>query len=224
MTDTETIRDAAAGLRVFDVFPDVPFISASKGRQLYELVSSKGVEACLELGFAHGKSSAVIAQALEDSGRGRLTTVDFPHALNRKPNLSDILERLGLAHRVSVRTDPEGFHWTLMTMLEENPRPQFDFVFFDGAHTWSGTGFAFLLAEKMLKPGAWVVFDDLDWTIRWSLDRKKSQKQRSKIRESNYTERELVTAQVNKVWNLLVTEDQYSERRRIGQLAIAQKK
>lgn len=220
----ETVPAATAGLRVFEVFPEVPFITAAKARYLYDLVSSKRVESCLELGFAHGKSSAVIAEALDDSGRGHLTSVDYPHALDRKPNLPTILGRLALDHRVSVRTDPEGFHWTLMAMLEEKPRPQFDFVFFDGAHTWSGTGFAFLLVEKMLKPGAWVVFDDLDWTIKWSLDRKKSRNQRTKTREADYSERELVTPQVNKVWDLLVTEDRYGERRRAGKLAIAQRR
>jgi hypothetical protein len=31
------------------------------------------------------------------------------------------------------------------------------------------TGFGFLLVDMLLKPGGWIVFDDMDWTISKSI-------------------------------------------------------
>jgi predicted O-methyltransferase YrrM len=47
-------------------------------------------------------------------------------------------------------------------------RPVFDFVFIDGAHTWEVDGFAFFLVDKLLKPGGWLLFDDVHWTMAGS--------------------------------------------------------
>lgn len=44
----------------------------------YTIVRALRPEAVLETGVAHGYSSAVILQALEDNGRGRLYSVDLP--------------------------------------------------------------------------------------------------------------------------------------------------
>ena len=49
---------------------------------------------------------------------------------------------IGLSEYVDVRIHARSFTITLMRMLEETPRPQFDFCYFDGAHTWDGTGFS----------------------------------------------------------------------------------
>jgi len=50
-----------------------------------------------------------------------------------------------------------------MRMLEEDTTPRFDFCYLDGWHTWWDDGFAFLLVERLLKPGGWILFDDLNW-------------------------------------------------------------
>jgi Methyltransferase domain len=41
----------------------------------------------------------------------------------------------------------------------------FDLVFIDGAHTWEPDSLAFLLSERLLRPGGWWIFDDLNWSI-----------------------------------------------------------
>jgi hypothetical protein len=56
-------------------------------------------------------------------------------------------------------------------MVREEPRPQFDLCYFDGGHTWDVTGFGFVLVDMLLRPGGWIIFDDLNWTIAGSVGR-----------------------------------------------------
>ena len=53
-------------------------------------------------------------------------------------------------------------------MLEERPLPRFDFVYLDGAHNWFVDGLAFFLADRLLRPGGWIILDDIDWTYETS--------------------------------------------------------
>lgn len=82
-----------------------------------------------------------------------------------------------------------------MRILRDSPKMEFEFVFIDGGHTWDVTGFAFFLADRMLRPGGWILFDDLDWTIRASRS----------LTDSNVPEEEATTAQVGLVFDLLVS-------------------
>ncbi len=52
-----------------------------------------------------------------------------------------------------------------MKMFEEDLQPQFDFCYIDGAHSCDVSGFGFLLVDRLLVPGGWVHFDNLDWTF-----------------------------------------------------------
>ena len=45
-----------------------------------------------------------------------------------------------------------------------NCEPRFDFVYLDGAKNWTVDGLAVVLVEKLLRPGGWLLMDDLDWT------------------------------------------------------------
>jgi hypothetical protein len=45
-----------------------------------------------------------------------------------------------------------------------NCEPRFDFVYLDGAKHWTIDGLAVVLVEKLLRPGGWLLMDDLDWT------------------------------------------------------------
>jgi hypothetical protein len=47
---------------------------------------------------------------------------------------------------------------------EQRDLEQFDFCFIDGAHTWDVDGFSFLLVDRLLRPGGWILFDDVFWT------------------------------------------------------------
>jgi predicted O-methyltransferase YrrM len=140
----------------------------SRGETLHRFVRTQGFTACLELGFAHGVGSVYIASALEAAGAGALTSVDIPSALNRTPSATSLLARAGLSHRVQLVIDPDSYIWWLRRRLREQLRdgrvePAYDFVFIDGAHTWDTDALAFALVDRLIKPGGWILFDDLAW-------------------------------------------------------------
>jgi len=58
-----------------------------------------------------------------------------------------------LAERVRERSDAAG-----------NCEPAYDFCYLDGMHDLHVDGVAVVLVEKLLRPGAWLLLDDLDWT------------------------------------------------------------
>ena len=61
--------------------------------------------------------------------------------------------------------EPKSYLWRLMKIIEQNSEPIYDFIFIDGGHDWYTTGYAFFLVDKLLKPGGYILFDDLDWTV-----------------------------------------------------------
>jgi predicted O-methyltransferase YrrM len=190
--------------------------SPRRGELIHNFVRDHSFENCLELGFAHGVGSVYIASALEANGRGHLTSVDIPSALERDPLASDLLAQAGLTHRAALVVEPTSYTWFLHRMLREQLRdstidPLFDFVFIDGAHTWDVDGFAFLLVDRLLKPGGWILFDDLEWIPDGECSQGGTDAQRS-------------LPQVREVWDLLVlTHPRYDEIRTDGATGWAHK-
>ncbi len=140
-------------------------MSFGQAKYLERFIKSKNLSSLLELGFAHGVSTCYFASILNDCGGGHLTTIDLVSAKHRKPNLEQLLEKLNLRDYVSIYYEYESYNWRLMNFIEENDEPIFDFCYIDGAHDWNVDGFAFLLVDKLLKPGGWIVFDDMDWSF-----------------------------------------------------------
>jgi predicted O-methyltransferase YrrM len=56
---------------------DIPFISETNAKALFEFIIKTKPDNVLELGVAHGTSSCYIAAALDEIGRGQLTCVDL---------------------------------------------------------------------------------------------------------------------------------------------------
>jgi SAM-dependent methyltransferase len=56
---------------------------------------------------------------------------------------------------VAARSDASG-----------NCAPLYDFCYLDGAHNWTVDGFAVVLIERLLRPGGWLLLDDLNWDYR----------------------------------------------------------
>jgi SAM-dependent methyltransferase len=85
----------------------------------------------------------------------------------------------------------------MMKMLDADQAGQFDFVYIDGAHSWAIDGLAVILAERLLRPGGWLLLDDLNWSFddpaMAALDW---------VQQMPAEER--TTRQVRKVWELLV--------------------
>jgi predicted O-methyltransferase YrrM len=153
-------------------------ISEPQGRMLFEFILREKPSSILELGCGIGTSACYIAAALEHLGHGHLLSVD------RNPDLPDWVARsfakvdpaLQRFHELVVSTT--SYNDELMRLIlkqTQNSRcePCFDFCFIDGAHTWEIDSCAFFLAEKLLKPRGWMLFDDLTWTIGASAEAKK---------------------------------------------------
>jgi predicted O-methyltransferase YrrM len=149
----------------------VPFMSPAQGRIVYDHVRRTRPEAVLELGAAHGVGSAYIAAALDENGVGTLTTVESSAVRFEDPTAEELLERLGLGGLVTVDRSASTYTWFLKEQVEArsddagNCEPLYDFCFLDGSKDWTTDGLAVVLIEKLLRPGGWLLMDDLDWTF-----------------------------------------------------------
>jgi predicted O-methyltransferase YrrM len=199
-----------------------PLTSPATGRLLYEFAAKDGIEHIVELGCAHGTSTAYLAAALEAKrGTALVRTFDREDALEREPNLFTVLQHVGVERRVKPTLSKSSYTWELMRVLEEHAegdvtRPLFDFCFLDGAHTWETDGLAFLLVDRLLHPDRWIVFDDVNWTLGSSPTLKDTPRVKA------LTEDERATPHVRKVIDLLVRPLGY-EIRFLGNTACAYK-
>jgi predicted O-methyltransferase YrrM len=146
----------------------VPHTDRLRGRRLYEHIRATGAADVLEIGTAHGAGTAYIAAALEG---GHVVSVDHDQAGYTDPTAQEVLSRLGLDGRVTlVKVEDSSYTWWLKQEVERrsdadgNCEPAFDFIFVDGAHNWTIDGLTVILAEKLLRPGGWLLLDDLEWT------------------------------------------------------------
>lgn len=185
-----------------EIVRDVPFTDAYHGKQLYEFIRRTRPNLCLELGFAHGTSSCYIAAALEENGHGHLTTLDLRTAAERKPSIYDLMQLAQLNAFITPVFAETSYNWGLMHIIEQQTQdrhcePLYDFCFIDGAHTWDTDGFSFFLVEKLLLPGGWILFDDLNLAFDNPL-----------LKDEpwlyQFTEEERQVCQVERVFSLLV--------------------
>jgi predicted O-methyltransferase YrrM len=145
----------------------IPFMSPEQGRVVFEHVRATRPREVLELGTAHGVGAAYLAAGLEPGAR--LTTVDFAGAAY-DPAPEAVLARAGVADRVEVVRRFSSYTWWLKEEVQArtdahgNVTPRFDLVYLDGAKHFTIDGLAVILAEKLLRPGGWLLMDDLGWT------------------------------------------------------------
>jgi len=143
-------------------------MTPQQGAEIYRHIREATPDRVLELGTANGTSAAYIAAALDENGAGHLVTVDRT-GTGYTP--ADLLQDIGLEERVTfVVRDDSSYDWFLKDLIEQqsdaagNCEPIFDFCYLDGAHNWTIDGLAVFLVEKLLKPGAWLLLDDLEWS------------------------------------------------------------
>jgi predicted O-methyltransferase YrrM len=186
--------------QVAAIVEGIPHMLPERGQEIYQFVCQNKFKSVLELGFAHGVSSCYIAAALKANGGGRLTTIDLNTVQSLEPSIDDLLNEAKLRDFVRAIHTPTSYNWELMRMIEDTPAGEwpFDFVFIDGAHSWAVDGLAFFLVDRLLKPGGWLLFDDLGWTFAKS----PTLSDTDFVRAMPIEEQE--TPQVGKVFDLLV--------------------
>jgi predicted O-methyltransferase YrrM len=200
-------------IKVKQVVEDLPYMSLKKAQVMQDFIHKHSISNILELGFFHGVSTCYMAAALEEVDQGSIVSIDLHSAQKRQPNIEELLEKCGYLDTVEFYYEPASYNWRLMKLIEAQEKT-FDLCYLDGGHDWYNTGLAFFLVDKLLRPGGWIIFDDLDWTMehieaQWALRK---------------PEEERVTPQVRKVWELLVkTHPQYSNFYEQGGWGYAQK-
>lgn len=211
-----SLEDTLAAVRT--AVGDTGYMTYDRGAKLVDFLVSNDLKDHLELGFAHGVSTCYLVAATSILGKGHVVSCDLQGSSALKPNLENLLARLGWSDAVTIHRDQTSYTWRLMELIDESPTPRFDFCFIDGAHSWAVDGFAFFLADRLLRPGGWIVFDDLDWTYATSPTMRDSET----VREMPSAERD--TPQVRKVYELLVkTHPGYDSFRVDGPWAFARK-
>ncbi len=191
-----------AALRSFVVEGGKPasiFLLTEGGmREIYECVVTNRLQSCLELGSGFGATSCVMGAAVAETG-GHVTTIDL--ALHWPANAATLKAHVGLGDELEVVADPLGYNWYLADLIAKRTvngrvEPLFDLCFLDGAHEWEPDALAVILAVKLLKPGGWLVLDDLDFALRSMPTWKES--------HGHLSDRELDSYQLKMVWDLVI--------------------
>ena len=148
-----------------------------------------------EIGVGIGATSRTMAALLDN--RGELHLYDFH---DKVAELAADLANLGFANVKGFgNTDRhwDSYNWTLGRMLLDGKREVYDYIYIDGAHTFAVDALAFVLCDRLLKPGGFLEFDDYNWCFaesRWMRD----------SREQFMTDEQIRTPQVKMVVDLLL--------------------
>ena len=170
-------------------------MTGSQALWISDLIRREGLASVLEIGFFHGVSTCYLASAVAPLG-GHVTSIDIPFSAGLTPTAEELLRSCALTPFVTLVREPAGAAWHLMKLI--SARQRFDLCYIDDAHTWNVTGLHFFLAEKLVRPGGYLLFDDLNWTVTGS--------KTGNVTGRGLTDEQKETAQVGKVWNLLVKE------------------
>lgn len=183
--------------KTHELIGNVPFMQLKEAEKIDNLIKTFKLRNLLELGFYHGVSSCYMASSLKEIGGGHLTTIDLYRAKNLSPNIEELLDKCQLRDYVTVHYE-KSYNWRLMKLIRENPEPIFDFCYIDGAHDWYTDALAFSLVDKLLRPGGWIIFDDISWTFAESPGMKDTDFVK------NMPEEEKTTPQIKLIYDLLV--------------------
>lgn len=104
---------------------------------------------------------------------GHLTTIDLKSAKSRKPNIEELLEKLGLSSYVTVYYEPTSYNWRLMRLIEENSKPIFDFCYIDGGHDGITLGMPSSLSTNYSNPEvgffSMMSTEHTIWALVWKI-------------------------------------------------------
>lgn len=131
------------------------------------LVRETGARVVAEIGIYQGATSEGIADVLA-ARDGELHLFDFEDRVQAVARRLSKLGRCRIVEHGNSRKIMDSYNWTLGRLLDEPKPPRFDYVFIDGAHLWGLDALAFFLADRLLKVGGHIDFDDYDWSLALS--------------------------------------------------------
>lgn len=168
-TDTATFRELARTIE------GTPMMSTAQGRQIWDHFRSNTPELALDLGTYMGASAAYMAGAMKTNGVGRVVTVDTAQvpewAEICRVACEDVWGRCEVTDRIeSIRIHDSYYSWWLFEQVRAQTgqdgvcEPLYDFVYLDGVKLLTVDGVSAVLLAQLIKPGGWLLFDDLRWT------------------------------------------------------------
>lgn len=147
-------------------FPETDLNVAGPNERTVAFFATTDARMYAEIGVYKGDTALRIAQILD--GEGEIHLFDY------EDRVADVAARLHEAGHHNVVAHPnsrrlmDSYNWSLMQVLADHEEPVFDYVYLDGAHTWAHDALAFLLIDRLLKPGGYVDLDDYSWSLRTS--------------------------------------------------------
>lgn len=152
--DLERIANKTAGF---------PYMRLQQARYLADRFVEWQPCNVLEIGTFHGTGTCYLAEMVRERN-GHVTTVDLPWTATEKMgcHVEEQLEKCDLDNVTIVRRE-DGAEGLLFEHLQAG-NPPFDFVYIDGGHQWPKTVPQFCLSLVCLRPGSWLLFDDISNT------------------------------------------------------------
>lgn len=132
-------------------------IDRFEGEFIYSLISSDpNIHACLEIGCAYGISSLFIGSALAAREKVNYTIID-PYQSSHWHNVGRAnLQRAGIK---DFQLFEEPSEMILPELARISPQ-SYDFIFIDGMHTFDHALVDFFYANRLIKIGGHIAFDD----------------------------------------------------------------
>ena len=191
-------------------YPDSCAVRKAGNHMVIDLIKAMTTEGTpiknyAEIGVYEGDTAHLVAHALEPGATMQL--FDYTEKIREveaRLKADESLVDKDLDVRLTPNSDIfyDSYNWSLAQCLMEGL--SYDMVFIDGAHTWHHDGMAFMLADKMLRPGGIVVFDDVDWALAIS---KTMRPLAYPEIVGQYTEDQIMALQVKMIIDLLVKPD-----------------
>lgn len=140
-------------------------------------------------------------------GGGKLVCVDLLDAApNFVPSIEQQIEPLGLGKYVEIHRMKSGYNWFLHNQIAACThnnvcQPQYDLIIIDGPKNWTIDSSSFFLADKLLNPNGWIIWDDYSWTYSNANKRRDST---DGIKHNSMAADEQAIAHIKEIFHLLV--------------------
>jgi predicted O-methyltransferase YrrM len=158
-----------------------------------------------EIGTGVGATTKTIVEKLDN--RGRLLIFDYQ---DRVDGLAADFRDLGYSNIEpfgNSRLRFDSYNWNLakLALKARETGPCLDFAFLDGAHTFTVDAPATLILKQLVKPGGYLLLDDLLWTMATSPTMKN-------IAADLYTREQMETPHIRMICELFMANDPTFQR------------